>query len=1361
MEVAFFIDTPALGDTIAAIPTLRKISEAYGNKQITVFTTKPFLFENHPLVKEALPADGDKSQYKVYRSFSHLVGKQYDMQGQSVEFRHPNIDLRQFHAVSLGFTLLPSEMETDLYIENEYETGFKDYVIIHPTHTWATRTWSQENWQSLVDRLNDSGIPVIAIGKDSSEVGFYNTQKPVMDINIKLGANLLNKQEIGIGELRYMMNKSRAVVTMDSGILHVAGSTDAHIIQLGSSINNKLRAPFRKGTQDYKYDYVSGGCDLFCSSNMKYNVQAHGSIFGVPPQVRCLEDKPTFECQPASNQVYDKLLEVVGKPTHKFEKAFVTHCNEVYAPIVERMLRTVREFSDIPAIAYIINSDYKIDVPGVLTVRLDSDMRTDEDLFVTSESGDNKFIERKSTSIYDIITKKVDATLHALENHADQIVYLDGDSIATHRVDELFDYYEDIEYPKFTTSVEDYMMLDGKGSPFTDTGLNLSLTLESDVCKLLDVNQYNRDYTYSYVQTGYFVAGQRSIPFIKEWLEACQNTIISSDHNKYAPFHEETLANVLLWKYDFRNKMPLIYANANSPERVYDVYNNTEYAGEDTIVRNGFNTTPSQLERVKVFHGEKRPHIVDQMVEVIKEQNSKEQKTRIVFLAPHLSTGGMPEFLLARIKSMINEPELDIHVVEYNMYASTYVVQRDQIQALLPDSNFHEIGYLGVYEPPQRGEELKKIISRLNPDIIHIEESPESFDSFNQLTPEVQSWLYSNDKSWKIVETCHNIWFKPKENKRFFPDAFATVSPEHTTVTFADLPTINKEILFPIITQTNSKGLRKKYLGDFNFDDTADQYHIVNIGLWTPGKNQSELLQWATRLEALYPGRFQVHFVGNQASNFKDYWGPLMKDLTPNIHIHGERNDVDKFYQIADLIVFNSTWECNPLTVRQTLGWDIPIMARNLPQYHNIYKGKIIEITDRLEVNLSRLIEACNNSKEYQTNNTDNMARFKQEHLELYKNMLNKKEPRNVGPKSDWTLSWDNGPKVTSHTTRDLEVDFRIDDKSIYKVTLKGDGHWSRPSLEYFEEWEVVIDGAVYTLDMRGQTVAIQFNSSSLGDTLSWIEGCVAFKEQHEIKKLLIQTHKNWLFDLEYYEDLGVEFIAPSNGIPEGAVGRWQVGVYMEDPGGTVWFEHRNRRDWRKIYLGDICTDALGIKSVRKAPKLAYFGEWKQDKPYICIATASTAQAKYWNNADGWQDLINYYNAKGYDVYHLSKEGSDLKGLKQAPEDLSDVYKLLNGAELFYGISSGLSWFAWATKVPVVLISGFTPEECEDVQDGKTLRIINKDVCNGCWAWEHFNRGDWNWCPTGKGTERHFECTKTITAQSVIEQVESWDVVNK
>lgn len=319
-KIAVKIDTPALGDTIASIPTLRKISQAYGNRKLTVFSSKPSLFIGHPLVSNSKGLGESTDEYKLYHTFEHIIGKQHQLGEERVEFRHPNMDIRQFHAVSLGFVLMESEMETDLYIEREFELPFKDYIIIHPTYTWPTRTWEEKNWQELVNLLNQKGIPVVAIGRDSKESGYFNTEKPVMNIDIKLGINLLNDERIDIAEIRWMMNRrARAVVTMDSGILHVAGTTDVHIIQLSSSIDWRLRAPYRKGSQKYKYSYVDGGCER-CSSDMGSNVEVHGTIHGVPPQIVCLKGKTADQCHPKPVQVLSEILKtsepnVEGKTT--------------------------------------------------------------------------------------------------------------------------------------------------------------------------------------------------------------------------------------------------------------------------------------------------------------------------------------------------------------------------------------------------------------------------------------------------------------------------------------------------------------------------------------------------------------------------------------------------------------------------------------------------------------------------------------------------------------------------------------------------------------------------------------------------------------------------------------------------------------------------------------------------------------------------------------------------------------------------------------------------------------------------------------------------------------------------------------
>jgi autotransporter strand-loop-strand O-heptosyltransferase len=239
----------------------------------------------------------------------------------------------------------------------------------------------------------------------------------------------------------------------------------------------------------------------------------------------------------------------------------------------------------------------------------------------------------------------------------------------------------------------------------------------------------------------------------------------------------------------------------------------------------------------------------------------------------------------------------------------------------------------------------------------------------------------------------------------------------------------------------------------------------------------------------------------------------------------------------------------------------------------------------------------------------------------------------------------------------------------------------------------------------------------------------------------------NFLFEKQYPN---IKFVKPGETV-DGLYAMYKLGFFITN---NEFDLNRNNFVPNSQPLQKVATDILGLEYKEIKPKIKKFNPFKSKKPYITIATHSTAQTKYWNNPTGWQELVDYVKSKGYDVYLLSKEEDGYMGNKN-PEgviqiqnkSLEEIGSLLLGSECFVGISSGLSWYAWALEVPSILISGFTDEDLEMKTD--VVRIINKDVCNGCWAKHMFDKGDWNWCPEYKGTERQFECTKSITFNMV------------
>ena len=202
--------------------------------------------------------------------------------------------------------------------------------------------------------------------------------------------------------------------------------------------------------------------------------------------------------------------------------------------------------------------------------------------------------------------------------------------------------------------------------------------------------------------------------------------------------------------------------------------------------------------------------------------------------------------------------------------------------------------------------------------------------------------------------------------------------------------------------------------------------------------------------------------------------------------------------------------------------------------------------------------------------------------------------------------------------------------------------------------------------------------------------------------------------------------------------------------------------DYKSYSLQGVACKLLGLEEKEVKPKITINKQKStvSNKKYVCIATQSTAQCKYWNRKDGWRKVVDYLKSLGYDVVCIDKDYSyGSEGLMNIiPENainktgdlpLENRINDLYNCEFFIGISSGLSWLAWACDKPVVLISGFTDPKLEFFTP---YRVHNKNVCNSCWSDANctFDRSNWLWCPKAKD----FECSKEITFEMVKQKID-------
>jgi autotransporter strand-loop-strand O-heptosyltransferase len=311
----------------------------------------------------------------------------------------------------------------------------------------------------------------------------------------------------------------------------------------------------------------------------------------------------------------------------------------------------------------------------------------------------------------------------------------------------------------------------------------------------------------------------------------------------------------------------------------------------------------------------------------------------------------------------------------------------------------------------------------------------------------------------------------------------------------------------------------------------------------------------------------------------------------------------------------------------------------------------------------------------------------------------------------------------------------------LYETSLSSN-MWAKYDRKYLCNFIVKIydgDILVYDIDfskeLKGKRVFISYESSSLGDGLSWIPYCEEFRKKYQCE-VVVSTFHNFLYEKAYPN---IKFV------PRGTVVNNITAMYN-----LGWFYDKKKEPTHPatIPLQQAASNILYLEHKEIKPEIHFeVGKRPMDNKYVAISTRSTAQCKHWYY---WDGLVKMLIGSGYQVVELSKDYDKIDGVIYPEEkDLHSVINYLHHSEFYIGLSSGISWLSWAVGKKVYMISNFTEEDHEF--QSNCIRINNTKVCNSCWnnPLFKFNKGDWWWCPEHEGTDRHFECHKSISAQDV------------
>ncbi len=311
------------------------------------------------------------------------------------------------------------------------------------------------------------------------------------------------------------------------------------------------------------------------------------------------------------------------------------------------------------------------------------------------------------------------------------------------------------------------------------------------------------------------------------------------------------------------------------------------------------------------------------------------------------------------------------------------------------------------------------------------------------------------------------------------------------------------------------------------------------------------------------------------------------------------------------------------------------------------------------------------------------------------------------------------------------------------------------------EIWENDRPVLVHDFDAAGKKILIQFPIGTLGDILAWFPYAERFAQKHRAEVICAMSAV--LIELLAPAYPSLRFVTHEEVIAQTlntkVYATYCLGLFFDDAQ-KIW----QPTDFRHVGLGRTAGYILGVDPGDAPPRLKLPEESRPlPEPYVCIAVQSSTQCKHWNNPDGWHQTIAFCKAAGYRVLCIDKHPVGGAGIlwnhiPHGAEDFTGDQKLatraqyLRHAAAFIGLSSGLSWLAWAAGAPVVLISGFTHPTNEFFTP---YRVINWHACNSCWndASQRFDHHDFMWCPRHAGTPAQFECSRLITAHHVIETI--------
>ena len=216
---------------------------------------------------------------------------------------------------------------------------------------------------------------------------------------------------------------------------------------------------------------------------------------------------------------------------------WVTYSDKNYMKNTDILLSLLDKFSNIKLIFFTLGFEYDNKYENVIPIYYDLDGKGIPEI---------KFLKAE------LCQKALDYDKEA------NFCFLDADIIPTRNCDSIFNNINSItNYPLVTRHAHDWVR--AAGIDVDNGDCPPGFFYESNLLSYIDSDISKR--TLFYKQTCVLLFNYGCLDIINRWVVLCNDKFIVDNKNKFAPVHEESILNALLWKYDYNDCLQELHMN--------------------------------------------------------------------------------------------------------------------------------------------------------------------------------------------------------------------------------------------------------------------------------------------------------------------------------------------------------------------------------------------------------------------------------------------------------------------------------------------------------------------------------------------------------------------------------------------------------------------------------------------------------------------------------------------------------------------------------------------------------------------------------------------------------------------------------